>query len=477
MAAITRLLDIWPAEGGLTGYAEEGLGSAGPRALGPNGVVMDQSIRHPAANWLPHRDDAGAAGMLASGQPPDRLTAALSPADAFVVRTASVALWLCVLTQKLAIVANIQAPLLIAIGAVAVLMANGLAFISVSRSVMFCVLVFMITVTHLVGHGGAPFSVLAILLALGIYALFIVVVPISAAAYGRLLVNFQVLAAFIAGLVYLQWAMQFAGLEMLNLETIIPSGQLYVRYNYIQPVHWGSLFNKPNGVFMLEASHASQLLAMALVIELCLLQRLRYIVFLGIAQLSTFGGTGFLLLVLSAPVMLFYFRPQLLLVLLIASPLVMGAAYKLGVVDNFTSRSTEFGVESSSANGRFVETYRFMARTVVKEPRTIVFGLGAGNAKLDGEVTNKIVLNPLTKLVTEYGIIVALLWLLLIHLCVLRSGAPMCVCFAVLIQYNLLNGSLLMPIHVMYCYLLAGIFLVGNRNEAPPDTTVRPLPS
>ena len=74
----------------------------------------------------------------------------------------------------------------------------------------------------------------------------------------------------------------------------MPERIVYLHYNYIQPIHWGSPWMKPNAVFFLETSHISQFIAMAIIIELSCFFRVRYLAFLGAALMTTFGGTGML---------------------------------------------------------------------------------------------------------------------------------------------------------------------------------------
>ena len=302
-------------------------------------------------------------------------------------------------------------------------------------------------------------SLSAMLIALGLYAMFVFVVPLGREAILQVLRRFQMLALFIAAMVAIDWLVQLAGRPMPDLERIVPSGALYQAYNYVQPLTWQAAYMKPNGIFMLEASHTSQLLAMGVVLELCLFRRWRYLVPLLAAQLATFGGTGFVLLLASLVLVVpFYVRGRTLLALALLLATAAGIASQTPVWDNFSQRSTEMAKPHSSGNGRLVEPYAFMAEHIANDRRTLVSGVGPGNAKRDGERTAQLVANPISKAVVEYGLFAGLIWVVLLHVSVIRTAAPGVAAFVVLVQYDFLNGALIVPIHLAYCYLLAAAY-------------------
>jgi hypothetical protein len=99
-----------------------------------------------------------------------------------------------------------------------------------------------------------------------------------------------------------------------------------------------------------------------------------------------------------------------------------------------------------------------MVETLASSPSAVVSGIGPGNGKESTDRSEQLVMNPLVKAIVEYGLFVGILWMVFIHGCVLRTAAPGIVAVAVLIQYDFLNGSLLVPIHLVYCYILAGAY-------------------
>jgi hypothetical protein len=392
-----------------------------------------------------------------------------SAAGEHAVKAIGTALWLSVLTQKVAIINNIELPLFIALGCIAYLLSRGLARIDLIRAICFLGLMSLIIVTQVAPLAGfrSTVSYNAILLAAVMYSMFIFTVPLDQGAVRTLMEKFQTIGLFIAGLVFLQWAMQLVGIKPFSLEWFMPKQIVFYNYNYVQPIRWGSPYDKPNAIFMLEASHTSQFIAMSLALEICVFQRLKRILFLGAALLSVFAGTGILLVIIAAPVIMTYFGSRLLVAALVVAPIILLGAYFAGMLDYFISRANEFNMQGTSGSGRFVETYSFMARVVSSGDIAAVLGVGAGNWESLGGTTRTIVLNPITKMVVEFGIPVALVWFLFVHLCVGISAAPFIMSVVLLIQYDFLNGSLLVPIHVVYCYFLAGAIVPAATGAHP----------
>ena len=387
--------------------------------------------------------------------------------------TLTVAMWLGVLAQKIGLPGNVEITLPILLCAIAFLVVTGRARMSLPRLMMFALLGLAIAVGQAAAIEYRDISVPALAMAVAIYGMFLFVVPLQKAERMLLLARFQALALFIAAMVGIQWACQLAGLPMPTLEMLLPQEMLFNSYNSVQPLAWKAAYMKPNGIFMLEASHTSQLLAMAVVIEVCTFRRWGRVAALLVAQLSTFGGTGFILLLGSGLLLPFHLRGRNLAILAGITLLVAVGASFTPVWTNFAKRSAEIGGEdTSSGRGRFVEPYLFMADRL-SDRRTLISGLGPGNGKLDRDRTGQLVMNPLVKATVEYGLVAGILWMLFIHACVLRTSMPFVVAFVVMFQYDFLNGSLLVPIHLLYCWVLAG---AHPRGGVADDVPVQPLP-
>lgn len=394
-----------------------------------------------------------AGSRLFPGSAGDRATNTRFPVAVLVVM-----LWSSVLLQKFALPGNIELPLVIMVCGLGVLLASGRSMVSLPRLLFFMLLVAAMVISQAVGPDARSFSFQSLMLALPLYAMFVLLVPLERAGILSVLRHFQVIALFIAALVAVQWALQLAGLPIFNVDEKIPPDYLFHSFNYVQPLTWRAQYMKPNAFFMLEASHTSQLLAMGAVIEICVFRRIWAIVALVCAQLASFGGTGVVLLLACLPLFPFYLPRRTILVLLGAAVLIVAGASQTAVWQNFSKRTAELSKPNSSGNGRFVEPYHFMVETLVSSPSAVVSGVGPGNGKESTDRSQQLVMNPLVKAIVEYGLFVGVLWMVFIHGCILRTAAPGIVAVAVLIQYDFLNGSLLVPIHLVYCYILAGAY-------------------
>jgi hypothetical protein len=384
------------------------------------------------------------------------------PANTKVIRTLTVGIWLLVLTQKLALPGNIEVSILVMWGTIGWLFVQKQAVISVSRFGAFAALVFMIVITQLLVNGG--FSLDAVLISVPLYAALVFVIPMSNRDYLLFLKNCQDIGLYAAILTLLQWITQAAHLGMLDLEKILPSNALYTYYNYMQPVNWGSPWFQPNGVFFLEASFACQFVAIALIVEVFIFQRIARIGVLAIAMLSTLAGTGVLMTLLMVPFAFKIINRRTLAAGLVLAPFGLAFLIYFGVGDYLLGRTQEFGVVHSSGYGRFIQPFTILAPLYDRNPLgSIIAGLGPGNIYLPNGFTSQLTLNPVSKLIAEYGWLVALLWMGYIHMPVIRSNTPYYILVPVLLQFNFMNGSLLMPIEVAYLVLLVGSIRLPSR--------------
>src|SRR5690606_12127460 len=110
----------------------------------------------------------------------------------------------------------------------------------------------------------------------------------------RLFVN---IAALTVPLIVLQWTLQFTVKPGLwfNIETLIPKALLVPDYYYERLVRYGSPLTKPNGIFFLEVSFLSQMIALAIVIEVACFHDMRRVAVLLFGLAATTAGTGILL--------------------------------------------------------------------------------------------------------------------------------------------------------------------------------------
>jgi hypothetical protein len=328
------------------------------------------------------------------------------------------------------------------------------AYVPAKRIMLYALFIGVAAAANMISGGNGQTSSFMFLVIISLCYCF--EVKISQEGYTNYLKIFQKFGAIAALLVYIDWAFQIAHLPMPDIEMLIPKSWLFYNYVYIQPLNWGNRFMKPNGLFFLETSFVSQFIAFALIFEFCLFRRLGYIVLLGTALVASFGGTGMLLLALSSPVILFYFRLKLLPLALIALPIGGFTAVQLGVLDNVVQRSSEFDKAGSSGNMRFTNQLQVLVDIVDSGPLHALVGRGSG---VMPQQLNML-FTPLAKVPYEYGFITSIFWLVFIIYCSFGRGVPFIVSWVMLVQYMLLNGSLLVPICNAYIVVLCSLFRV-----------------
>jgi hypothetical protein len=386
--------------------------------------------------------------------------------DALVVRLITLDLVLLMLLQRFAVPlggdAQFSALIATHYSLLGVLLLARRAVIDSPRLILYAVFMLLALLTQLLPD--RSFSVPSLVLVAVTYAPLVAVLPIERASYRRILQNFQWIVAGVALLVFFQHACQLAGLEMPTLEHVQPDITNYHEYVYIQPLYWSSPFSKPNAIFLLEASHTSQILAMGLLLELALFHRLRFIVLFGAALVATFAGTGLLLILLSAPFLLRRLRPGLIAALILAIPLILGLAAASGWFEIVGKRLDEHEREGSSAYARFVAPTEIVIDTLAdRDPEPILFGVGAGNM----EKRTGVLWLAFSKVFVEYGFVVFLAWLAFFSFVMFQSSGLWVATWMTLIQYQLLNGAFLVPLHVFLCWLLAAGYRFPPAPAAP----------
>ena len=297
---------------------------------------------------------------------------------------------------------------------------------------------------------------------------FVAVARVNQATYIGFLARFQIVAGCGVGLVFLDHAMQLAGLGMPNIEPLIPVPMRYLNYVYIQPLYWNSRFDKPNGLFFLEASTISQFIALALVFELGLFRRVRMLTLYGAGIMAVFAGTGFALLLATSPILLSrYLKARLLLFGAAIIPIALAIAFATGWADIMTARTAEFDKAGSSGHARFVAPFLAIGDQFVRAPLPeLLTGQGAGMQ----EKSTDIMLIPATKMLLDYGLITAAIYLIFTLTCTFGSGAPFLCAWVTAFYFQIFNGGASQPITAVYCYLLVAAYDIVGPRQAQPRT-------
>ncbi|PEQ13724.1 hypothetical protein B2G71_05230 [Novosphingobium sp. PC22D] len=382
-----------------------------------------------------------------------------------------------ILAQKLSVPLGAGTPLEITILLeyllIFLLLATNRAHIDLT--VLFLLLLFCagaVTLSLVTAH-----SLTSLLLVLVLYMPLAVRTEVSRPTYFRLLGVFQMLAAFSSCMILADWAFQFAGLPMPNMEHLLPEQLKFVHYNYIQPLEWGSKWYKPNGFFYLEVSYLAQIIATGIVIEICFFRRFAYLALLAVAQILTFSGTGFLLLAACIPVVLPHLKPKIIAAAVVLAPIAVITAASMGVFDNVAKRSEDFARDGSSANQRFVAQYDFAIKNLSHQSVALT-GIGAGQMP---EGPN-IVWTPATKVANEYGILVGGVFFASLLAAIFRGSTPFAVGYALAVQFLFLNGGFLVPVNIFLFIMLTTLVKIGRPSSTwstgPPqgDPVTAPQP-
>lgn len=288
-----------------------------------------------------------------------------------------------------------------------------------------------------------------------LYAPLVLSFPTTAANYRRCLNVFSVVMIGMAGLEFLQHAMQLAAGPQIwpNLYKLLPKGILIPQFTYLQPVVWGSHFDKPQAFLFLETSFLSQYLALALIIEVMVFRRIQRMILFTTALFATFAGTGILLVALSLPLMLGRLRMRSALLVTLVLLLVAGVAGEAGWLDLVGGRVAEFNKAGGSAHHRFIEPLDRMIQ-FLGQPGSFYSGIGAGQIEKMGNHQ----FWPIAKAIIEYGVLPGLLFYAY-FLYAMFNRAPWRRLALVLVIWFTFEGALLTAINPLTC-LMSSLFLI-----------------
>ena len=263
------------------------------------------------------------------------------------------------------------------------------------------------------------------------------------AVVSNVFVGIAVLAALFS---IAQFALQglIATRWLFPIDNFVPQAFLLQNFNQQAVLAYGSDVLRANGVFMLEPSYLSQLLALALVLELATRQRKLISLLLGAAIVVSYSGTGMMVLAISLPVLIITQRRWDILLLGVGAGLV---AYVLSQVaadylhiDNFAGRATEFSYTGSSGFARFVGGFYLFEQFLWDHPLRALFGVGAGMFKEYAALAHVPVAEmPLFKMVMEFGLVGAAVYFAFLIKCLSASSLPGAVALGIGITF-LLNG-------------------------------------
>ncbi len=315
------------------------------------------------------------------------------------------------------------------------------------------------------------FSILSAAYILAVYSPLVLTTALDTDTYlPRLWHTFILMASALGALALVQVAVQVLhpGL-FIDPISLVPERFLLANYNTTYPVLRGVLdLLKPNGMFMVEPSIASQVIGLGLLGELAFFRRSYVIALLVASLVSTFSGTG--ILIVLASLLFLSHRRALISVLLVAAAAV-ALVEASGYGEAFASRLAELSEPGTSGHERFIAPFTAMAGPLDETPRTLLFGHGAGQVT---NIDNGLDANysAIPKVGLEYGFVglaaFAVMWLTMFQ----GLGMNRILVIALILYYFVASGALLQPFTV---FSMWGLSLGFSRRRAPePRLPARP---
>ena len=190
----------------------------------------------------------------------------------------------------------------------------------------------------------SPYSLSSFLMLAVLYLPFIAMFRVSVDEYRQGLNVFQRLMALLAVAGLLQMAVQFVAKPewMFPLDMFLPEQLFISQFNLRIPITDSLPYLKGNGLVFLEPSHFSQFLAFSILIELAYFRRLPRLALLGLAYLTSFSGTGAILLFIVATPLIVRRRQYLMLPFLASGIVLLPWLHDIFPFSLFMARIDEF---------------------------------------------------------------------------------------------------------------------------------------
>ena len=257
---------------------------------------------------------------------------------------------------------------------------------------------------------------------------------------------------------------------LFPIENFVPGSYVVQHFNSQGVLNYGSDVYRANGVFLLEPSFFSQLLGVAVVVELCTQSRLSRLATYGLALLVSSAGTGLLILAVCVPLFVVQRRRWDLLLVGAAGLAIVSVFRDSFFLSHLLARSGEFSSIRSSGYARFVGGFYLFDQFLWDDPWRTLFGFGVGSFRdYVARAHYPVAEMALFKVVFEFGLVGSLVYFGFLVYCLATSSAPRLVTIAVGIAY-LLNG-----IYVPFAHGLALGLLIWN--SAPENYIARPFMS
>lgn len=246
------------------------------------------------------------------------------------------------------------------------------------RAALFLVLTGALGIVPLVL--GEPFSLNSVLLFTAVHVPLIFSVAAGKDAALKATKVFLQLCFVLAWLGIAQFFLQFVvdASFVFPIENFVSPAFVVEFFNQQAPFGYGLEVFRSNGVFLLEPSYFAQLMAIAVVAELCIMDRVRRLPVYGLALLLAHSGTGLMILAVCLPLFVISRRRWDLLLIGALTLIPLIALREYFFLDRLLARASEFDSLESSGFARFVGGFYFFDEFLWNDPLRTLFGAGAG---------------------------------------------------------------------------------------------------
>ncbi|NYZ16653.1 hypothetical protein HL658_29255 [Azospirillum sp. RWY-5-1] len=336
--------------------------------------------------------------------------------------------------------------LLVTLATVGLMAVRGLLQVDTARLALFAVVAAAAAVSAMVNPSTA--SATSYLLFVALYVPFVFVTTTDRAFFLATLRTFQTLVFVCAVLGVIQFLAQFVVQSELlfTFKGLLPDAILMPGFNTAVPLTYGAALMKSNGFLLLEPSIFSQLLALALLVEILFFGRVLRLALFGLALPLSYSGTGILLLAVFLPLVVLHRRAVGLMIAGAVGVVVLipfaGALH----LDVILQRAGELQSTQTSGFARFVSAFWLLRDFVVDNTPALFFGLGPGSITgVLHDVPYEAHDPTWGKLLFEYGIVGTLVFSVFFLACVFVGAHSKWVSGFLLFGFLFFGGVLLDP--------------------------------
>lgn len=269
--------------------------------------------------------------------------------------------------------------LLVTLATMGLMAVRGLLQVDTARLALFAMVAAAAAVSAAVNPSTA--SATSYLLFVALYVPFVFVTTTDRAFFLATLRTFQNLVFVCAVLGVVQFLAQFVihAEVLFTFKGLLPDAILMPGFNTAVPLTYGAALMKSNGFLLLEPSIFSQLLALALLVEILFFGRLLRLALFGLALPLSYSGTGILLLAVFLPLVVLHRRAVGLMIAGAVGVVVLIPFSGALQLDIILQRAGELQSTQTSGFARFVSAIWLLRDFVIDHTPALFFGLGPGS--------------------------------------------------------------------------------------------------